>query len=138
MAGAEGQSDIPGGPPGPQSGSQGSAGGNSDALLAMKALELQRFEREQYADSMDIRVKMTLDALRVIARHVSGYPGRKNLIWLSSAFPLAITPDAYVTLVARFSGVRNYSSEMTAVANALTDAQVPVYPVDARGMETQD
>jgi VWFA-related protein len=138
MAGAEGQSDTPGGPPSPQTGGQGTTpGGNSDALLAMKALYLQRFEREQYADSMDIRVKMTLDALRVIARHVSGYPGRKNLIWLSSAFPLAITPDAYVTLVARFSGVRNYSSEMTAVASALTDAQVAVYPVDARGMETQ-
>jgi VWFA-related protein len=141
MAFAEGQSDTPGGPPTPQTGGQGgqgtAPGGNSDALLAMKALYLQRFEREQYADSMDIRVKMTLDALRVIARHVSGYPGRKNLIWLSSAFPLAITPDAYVTLVARFSGVRNYSSDMTAVASALTDAQVSVYPVDARGMETQ-
>ncbi len=138
MAGAEGQSDTPGGPPSPQTGGQGTTpGGNSDALLAMKALFLQRFEREQYADSMDIRVKMTLDALRVIARHVSGYPGRKNLIWLSSAFPLAITPEANLTMVARFSGMRNYSSDMTAVASALTDAQVAVYPVDARGMETQ-
>jgi len=138
MAGAEGQSDIPGGPPAPQSGSQGSTGGgNSDALLAMRALQLQRFEREQYAESMDIRVKLTLDALRVIARHVSGYPGRKNLIWLSSAFPLAITPDANLTMVAKFSGIRNYSDDMTAVASALTDAQIAVYPVDPRGMETQ-
>jgi VWFA-related protein len=138
MAGAEGQSDIPGGPPAPQPGSQGSTGGgNSDALLAMRALQLQRFEREQYASSMDIRVKLTLDALRVIARHVSGYPGRKNLIWLSSAFPLAITPDANLTMVAQFSGIRNYSDDMTAVASALTDAQIAVYPVDPRGMETQ-
>ena len=138
MAGAEGQSDVPGGPPAPQSGSQGSTGGgNSDALLAMRALQLQRFEREQYAESMDIRVKLTLDALRVMARHVSGYPGRKNLIWLSSAFPLAITPDANLTMVAKFSGIRNYSDDMTAVASALTDAQIAVYPVDPRGMETQ-
>jgi len=138
MAGAEGQSDVPGGPPAPQQGSQGSTGGgNSNALLAMRALQLQRFEREQYAESMDIRVRMTLDALRVIARHVSGYPGRKNLIWLSSAFPLAITPDANLTMVAKFSGMRNYSADMTAVASALTDAQIAVYPVDPRGMETQ-
>jgi VWFA-related protein len=129
MASAEGQSDIPGGPP--------SGGNNSNALLAMRALQLQRFEREQYAESMDIRVKMTLDALRVIARHVSGYPGRKNLIWLSSAFPLAITPDANLTMLAKFSGMRNYSADMTAVASALTDAQIAVYPVDPRGMETQ-
>jgi VWFA-related protein len=129
MAGAEGQSDVPGGAP--------RAGSNSYAMLAMRALELQRFEREQYAESMDMRVKLTFDALRLIARHVSGYPGRKNLIWLSSAFPLAITPDANLTMVAKFSGIRNYSADMTAVASALTDAQIAVYPVDPRGMETQ-
>lgn len=129
MAGAEGQSDIPGGAP--------TGGGNSNALLAMRALQLQRFEREQYASSVDMRVKLTLDALGMIARHVSGYPGRKNLIWLSSAFPLAITPDANLTMVARFSGMRNYSDDMTAVASSLTDAQIAVYPVDPRGMETQ-
>src|SRR5437879_11783742 len=118
MAGAEGQSDVPGGPPAPQQGSQGSTGGgNSNALLAMRALQLQRFEREQYASSMDIRVKLTLDALRVIARHVSGYPGRKDLIWLWSAFPLAITPDANLTLVANYSATRNDSGDMTGVAS---------------------
>lgn len=138
MAGAQGQADIPGGPPGPQPGSQGSTGGgNSNALLAMRALQLQRFEREQYADSMDIRMKITLDALRMLARHVSGYPGRKNLIWLSSAFPLVISPDANLTMVARFSGMRNYSDDFAAVASALTDAQISIYPVDPRGMETQ-
>jgi VWFA-related protein len=128
MAGVEGQSDIPGGPP-PATSSSG--------LLAMRALQLQRFEREQYAESMDIRVKLTLEALRAIARHVSGYPGRKNLIWLSSAFPLAITPDANLTMLARFSGMRNYGAEMNAAASALTDAQIAVYPVDPRGLETQ-
>ena len=129
MAGTEGQGDTPGGPP--------TGGRNSNALLAMRALQLQRFEREQYANSMDIRVRMTLDALRVIARHVSGYPGRKNLIWISSAFPLAITPDANLTMLAKFSGMRDYNEEFTAVASALTDAQIAVYPVDPRGMETQ-
>lgn len=137
-AGATGQSDIPGGPPGAQSGGQGNTGGgNSNALLAMRALQLQKFEREQYAESMDVRVKMTLDALRAIARHVSGYPGRKNLIWLSSAFPLAIAPDANLTMVARFSGTRSYADDLTAVSSALTDAQIAVYPVDPRGMQTQ-
>lgn len=140
MAGAEGQSDIPGGLPAGQSPGPGNsgAGGASDALLAMRALQLQRFEREQYAESVDIRVQMTLDALRVIARHVSGYPGRKNLIWISSAFPLTIMPDSSLTMVARFSGTRNYGGDMVAVASALTDAQVAVYPIDPRGIQTQE
>ena len=128
MAGVEGQSDIPGGPP---------ARANSSAMLARRALELQRFEREQYAESTDLRVKLTLEALRVIARHVSGYPGRKNLIWLSSGFPLAITPEANLTMIARFSGVRDYGTDMAAAASALTDAQIAVYPIDPRGLQTQ-
>jgi VWFA-related protein len=136
MAGAEGQSDIPGGPPGAAAGAQGGPG-SSATMPAMRALELQQFEREQYAESMDIRVKMTLDALRVIARHVSGYPGRKNLIWISSTFPLGILPDANVKMVAQFSGIRNYSEDLMAVASSLTDAQIAVYPVDPRGMDTQ-
>jgi len=135
MAGAEGQSDTPGGPPA-ASGAMGS-GGSSSTMLAMRALELQQFEREQYAESVDVRVRMTLDALRAIARHVSGYPGRKNLIWLSSSFPMSIAPDASSTMVAEFSGVRHYGEELSAVASALTDAQIAVYPVDPRGMDAQ-
>jgi hypothetical protein len=40
-------------------------------------------------------------------------------------------------MVARFSGISNYGEELTAVASALTDAQIAVYPIDPRGMETQ-
>ena len=138
MAGVEGQGDVPGATPS-EAGARAiaSAAGNSSALLAMRALLLQRFEREQYAASVDARVTLTLNALKAIARHVSGYPGRKNLIWISSSFPLAITPDANLTLIARFSGMRNYNEELTSAVGALTDAQVAVYPVDPRGMDTQ-
>ncbi|HXN50770.1 MAG TPA: VWA domain-containing protein [Candidatus Acidoferrum sp.] len=142
MGGSPGQSDIPGGAPGPMlSGGGGSGGGTpggaAAALMAMKAALMQRWEKEQYAESVDMRVKMTLDALRTIARHVSGYPGRKNLIWISSAFPLAIMPDASATLAAKFTGTRNYAEDISGVASALTDAQIAVYPVDPRGIETE-
>ena len=128
MAGAEGQNDIPGGAP---------RGSNSAALLAMKAMRLQQFEKERYAESMDIRARLTLDALKIIARHLSGYPGRKNLIWISSAFPLVIMPDQNAPLYARFAGMRNYGDELSGVASALTDAQIAVYPVDPAGIETE-
>jgi VWFA-related protein len=132
MAGAEGQNNIPGGAP-------SGAGAGSAALLAMKARNLQRFERESYADATDIRAQLTLDALRIIARHLSGYPGRKNLIWISSAFPLVIVPDVDVNAPfnVRFSGMRSYANEISGVASALTDARIAVYPVDPSGIETQ-
>src|SRR6266851_443627 len=109
MGGSPGQNDIPGGAPGTNlSGGAGSSGGTpggaASAFMAMKAALMQRWEKEQYAESVDARVKMTLDALRTIARHVSGYPGRKNLIWVSSAFPLAILPDQSAALAAKSTG----------------------------------
>src|SRR5206468_4001626 len=55
--------------------------------------QIEQFEREVYTTQMDTRIRITLDALRAIARHVAGYPGRKNLLWISSSFPIAINPD---------------------------------------------
>jgi VWFA-related protein len=94
---------------------------------------LERFERETFSAQMDIRVQATLDAMRAIARHLSGYPGRKNLLWISSSFPLQIAPDADN----KFNGLRNYDDRMVEVAYALADAKVAVYPMDAGGLQTQ-
>jgi VWFA-related protein len=94
---------------------------------------LERFERETFSAQMDIRVQTTLDALRAIARHLSGYPGRKNLLWVSSSFPIQIAPDSDN----KFVGMRNYADQMVEVAYALADAKVAVYPMDAGGLQTQ-
>ena len=95
---------------------------------ALKAL--QNFERESYVANLDTRVRETLDALRAIARYVSGYPGRKNLLWISSSFPLVIGPvsDNDPT------NLRVYKQQMDEVANALADAKVAVYPIDPAGV----
>jgi VWFA-related protein len=96
------------------------------ALAAM-----QQFERETYALQMDMRVRETLEALRAIARHVAGYPGRKNLLWISSSFPIAIDPDVDLG----FAGFRNYQDQMVEVVNALAEAKLAVYPVDPAGLQ---
>lgn len=92
---------------------------------------IRRFEQETFAFHLDIRVQETLDALRGIARHVAGYPGRKNLLWISSSFPILFLPDPDV----QFLAMRNYGKEVADLANALADAKVAVYPVDPGGME---
>jgi len=118
------------------------AGGNATVkgpppnnIMPGVAVSLERFERENYASDMDTRVRDTLEALRAIARHVAGYAGRKNLLWISSSFPIAITPNANPNL--EFYGLRNYQGQMTEVARALADAKVAIYPVDPRGVQTQ-
>jgi len=94
---------------------------------------MQRFEQERVAFQTDMRVSYTINALNAIARSLSGYPGRKNLIWISEAFPINIDPNLALTGDA-FAGTRNYGAQIAQVADSLIDAQVAMYPVDARGL----
>jgi VWFA-related protein len=95
---------------------------------------LQDVSKEVHADSIDLRARVTLETLTSIARSLSGIRGRKNLIWLSESFPFSISPQVdFGTNV--FAGLRNYADQMKAAANALTDAQVALYPVDLRGLQ---
>lgn len=96
---------------------------------------IESWERERASFESDIRVRYTLDALTALARMVSGYPGRKNLIWVSETFPIGIAPDPNLGLYA-FDSMRSYDQDLTAAAETLMDAQVAVYPVDARGLTT--
>jgi hypothetical protein len=93
---------------------------------------MMQFEREETAARTDIRLVYTLNAMDLIARQLAGYPGRKNLVWVSESFPINIDPD--MELRNAFAGTRNYEPEIAATATALMDAQIAVYPVDARGL----
>ena len=52
-----------------------------------------RFGQDQQINQMDERVRLTLEQLGALARNLAGYPGRKNLIWLSEAFPAYLVPS---------------------------------------------
>jgi VWFA-related protein len=95
---------------------------------------MMRFEQERTSFQTDMRISYTMAALSSIARSLSGYPGRKNLIWISEAFPLSIDPNMELSGDI-FAGTRNYGPQVAAAADALIDAQIAVYPVDARGLE---
>ena len=56
--------------------------------------QVLRFGQEQAINQMDERVRLTLEQLGALARNLAGYPGRKNLIWLSEAFPDYIVPSS--------------------------------------------
>ena len=72
----------------------------------------------------------SLDTLHTIARYLDGLPGRKNLIWFSSQFPLS--------LFASETDGLSYQEETKATLNMLAQNQIAVYPVDARGVPSQD
>lgn len=75
--------------------------------------------------NLERRVQMTMDAIRAIARHLAGYPGRKRLIWVSSSFPFSIAPDPGSN---RLDDPLSYRRQTAEVTNALANARVSVYP----------
>jgi VWFA-related protein len=81
-------------------------------------------------------VQITAEALREIADHVRALPGRKNLIWLSGSFPFSISSEN-MRLGTHGEHIL-FATEIELVARALSDANVSIYPVDARGLIPTD
>jgi len=100
--------------------------------LASIVANLQQFASEEKFFQIRVRAKYTLDAMNVLARYLSGLPGRKNLIWFSGSFPLSIMPDG--DLQNPFTVVANSEDEFRETTALLARSQVAVYPVDARGL----
>src|SRR5262249_22717079 len=83
-------------------------------------------------------IMMTLLALQQIAESCAGLPGRKALLWVSGGFPLTVNELNMVMNIAgpKLNSYSDVSSAYEKTWKALNQAQVSVYPVDARGMTT--
>jgi VWFA-related protein len=97
----------------------------SAAVDAMLDADLERLDQMIKGDAVKDRAESTLSALEAIAHHLASVPGRKNLIWVSSAFPLSFD-DGF--------GRRSMYREVNHATRAINDADVSIYPVDARGL----
>ncbi len=93
---------------------------------------LRQFEADQTSMRTDLRVKMTLQAMDELAAYLKLVPGRKNLIWVSGSFPVAIYRNE--TLPAPLEPEREYSQELAWTAALMSAARVAVYPVEAEGL----
>jgi VWFA-related protein len=102
---------------------------DKERQIKMMQASISELFPDQALLQVDNRVRFTLDSLQKIGRNVAGYPGRKNLIWLSAAFPLFLDPTT-----AGLGDARNYQQEVQETANLLTNSEVAVYPVDVRGL----
>lgn len=71
-----------------------------------------------------------LNMLHTIATYLEGLPGRKNLIWFSSQFP--------VSLFASETDGIDFQEKTKETLDLLARDQIAVYPVDARGVPAAD
>jgi hypothetical protein len=90
-----------------------------DVLPNRPGVTIPQLPRNPIANQqMRRRVEDTLSYLRLIASHMAAGAGRKSIVWLTGGF--ANFPE--------------YSDAFTNTMRAINDANVAIYPVDARGL----
>ncbi|MBS1814046.1 MAG: VWA domain-containing protein [Acidobacteria bacterium] len=105
----------------------------SGPSLPDAALFADQFAKEEAASRNQLRAQYTLDSLNQLARYLTGFPGRKNLIWFSGNFPVSILPQAS-DMIDPFTVYGDFSDQYRETVNLMAKAQVAVYPIDARGV----
>ena len=95
---------------------------------------IKGFDQMVYATNLQERFDRTNIAFLSIARSLSGYPGRKNVLWLSTSFPLTLNALPQNILDHSDLAYVNNWARMKVLNNALSDAMVAIYPVDVGGV----
>ena len=112
------------------------SGPNSEGTSVQAAISpinaIQEFMAESASFQTVVRTRVTLQSLQQLARYLSDIPGRKNIIWFSSAFPTGILPDADAS--DPFATVEDLHEEVHKTADMLAENQVALYPIGAQGL----
>jgi VWFA-related protein len=95
---------------------------------------LKQLQADEKADQGDSLINATLDGFQELARSLAGIPGRKNVVWLSGAFPSIVLANPMV--INPSSVARNYEDGVRKTDTLLAAAQVAIYPVGAKGLVT--
>jgi VWFA-related protein len=110
--------------------------GEAAAMAQMQAI-MNQFQGHQSAFFGIDRVQRTLDALVAIANYLGQFPGRKNLIWVSSSFPVSVgfdTPRQPGDTRDQIHFAADFERAYKTLNSALNKADLAIYPVDPRGL----
>jgi VWFA-related protein len=97
------------------------------------ACALKQFQAEQTASRTDVRVALTLEGFQELAHYLGGIPGRKNVVWFSTSFPLGVFANRDLQLSDPDAVQRDYGENVRRTAALLADADVAIYPLSAAG-----
>lgn len=70
----------------------------------------------------------SVSAFTELAHYLEGFPGRKNVLWLSGKFPLSL----FANLDNQLVGDGDYTDKVKDVVDTLARDQIAIYPVDVQ------
>jgi VWFA-related protein len=106
----------------------------SEIRAPIGKIACEEFLAEEEAERSGDRVVMTLQAFQALARYLTQFPGRKNVMWVSGSFPISFFPETNPRGIPR----KEYRSEIRQTADLLTADQVAVYPISAAGLPAEE
>lgn len=106
--------------------------GNSDAFGEAAAHSHARTLADQANSQGSRQTALTLAALQQMARALAAIPGRKNLIWFATTFPVSIFPNGLSRRT--LPNGQELEAAVRQTADLLTQAKVAVYPISAQGI----
>ncbi len=102
---------------------------------AQTAIQVANHNTAEYANR--VRVVRTLRAMESIGRGLSSVPGRKSLVWFSDGFPFSMGYErgSITPKLGRIAKSQiDFAPQVTRTMRSITDANIAVYPIDARGL----
>jgi VWFA-related protein len=85
---------------------------------------------EEWCSQTETHARVTMESLDQIAADASAMKGKKNLLWFSVGMPWLTDPSA------RAKCLPSYFNDMLKTYGLLAAAQISVYPIDVRGVQT--
>jgi len=127
-------------------------------LLALSQSQLVSFQSQAVGFALDVRTLVTIQALHELSQVLGGFPGRKNVVWLTADFPFALIPEntnmgdeEVLADLPSMANARNnvivngagqalaqqrgvYDRQIREAQFTVASAGIAVYPVDMRGL----
>jgi VWFA-related protein len=97
-------------------------------LLEDSVLNFQSFQQR-------LAITYTLQAMQQVAQALSGFPGRKSLIWASGGFPFSVSDNTMQLAPVGRDTLADVLPLYEHTWQLLNDAQIALYPVDVKGLQ---
>jgi VWFA-related protein len=109
----------------------------TDRQMAAEAVEIARSQLETdmlaNAQARSFRLVKTLAAIEGLGQHLSGIPGRKNLVWIGGGISISSVTGALGR--GPHGSIETFEDKVKRTSQKLAQQGVVLYVVDAKGLE---